>query len=108
MTGIIYLPMPGLNGLMKQIIIIYAFSLIGMSMMALNRKGRVNRNSFLLVFVGSILFVLSDSMITLDRFYREFPLAGFWIMLTCIAAHYQIMRGLALERDPAGVTADHP
>jgi uncharacterized membrane protein YhhN len=97
-AGIIYLLYPGLEGLMRPVIMIYALSLIGMSMMALNRKGRVNQTSFLLVFLGSVLFVLSDSMIALDRFYREMPMSGFWIMLTYIAAQYLIMRGLVLEK----------
>lgn len=98
-AGIVYLLYPGLEGLMKPVIMVYALSLIGMSMMALNRMGRVNRKSYLLVFIGSVFFVLSDSMIALDRFFRELPLAGFWIMLTYIAAQYMIMRGLILERD---------
>jgi uncharacterized membrane protein YhhN len=96
--GIFYLLYPGLEGLMKPILLVYALSLIGMSMMALNRQGRVNRASFVMVFIGSLLFVVSDSMIALDKFYREIPMAGFWIMLTYMAAQYLIMRGLILER----------
>jgi uncharacterized membrane protein YhhN len=98
-AGIFYLLYPGLEGLMKPVLLIYALSLIGMSMMALNRKDRVNRRSFLVVFIGSLLFVLSDSMIALDKFYRDIPLAGFWIMLTYLSAQYLIMRGLLLEKE---------
>lgn len=97
--GILILLFPGLEGMMKPIIIVYALSLIGMSMMALNRMGRVGRRSYLLVFVGSILFLLSDSMIALNKFYADFWLAGFWIMITYIAAQYLIMRGLILEEE---------
>jgi uncharacterized membrane protein YhhN len=96
-AGIYYLLYPGLEGIMKPIILVYAISLIGMSMMALNRKGRVNNRSFQLVFIGSVLFVISDSMIAIDKFYGEIPQAGFWIMLTYISAQYLIMRGLILE-----------
>ena len=96
-AGIYYLLYPGLEGLMKPIILIYALSLLGMSMVALNRHTRVNHTSFLLVFIGSVLFVISDTMLALDKFYIEFSLAGFWIMLTYIAAQYLIMRGLILE-----------
>jgi uncharacterized membrane protein YhhN len=98
-AGIFYLLNPGLEGLMKPVLLIYALSLIGMSMMALNRKDRVNSRSYLLVFIGSVIFVLSDSMIALDKFYRDIPLAGFLIMLTYISAQYLIMRGLLLERE---------
>jgi len=97
-VGILILLLPGLDGIMKPIIVLYALSLMFMSMMALNRKGRVGKKTWLLVFVGSVLFLLSDSMIALNRFYSEFWLAGFWIMITYIAAQYLIMRGLILEK----------
>jgi uncharacterized membrane protein YhhN len=96
--GIFWLLYPSLEGIMKLIILIYALSLMGMSMMALNRHTRVNHSSFLLVFIGSVLFVISDTMLALDKFYLEFWLAGFWIMFIYIAAQYLIMRGLILEK----------
>jgi uncharacterized membrane protein YhhN len=98
-AGIYLLLFPGLEGLMKPIILVYALSLMGMSLMALNRKGRVGLASFRLVFVGSLLFLISDSMIALNKFYHEFTLAGFWIMITYLAAQYLIMRGLILEKE---------
>ena len=88
---------PGLEGTMKPVITIYALSLMFMSMMALNRSGRVGILSFKLTFAGSLLFMLSDSMIAYDKFHSEIPLAGFLIMLTYMAAQYLIMRGLILE-----------
>jgi len=96
-AGMLALLLPGLEGLMKPIITIYALSLILMSMMALNRSGRVGSMSFKLVFFGSILFLISDSMIAFNKFHSEIPLAGFLIMITYIAAQYLIMRGLILE-----------
>jgi len=96
-AGMLFLLFPGLEGMMKPIITIYALSLMAMSMMALNRSGRVAASSFKLVFFGSLLFLLSDSMIAFNKFHSEIPLAGFLIMLTYIAAQYMIMRGLILE-----------
>lgn len=96
-AGMLILLFPGLEGMMKPIITIYALSLILMSMMALNRSGRVGTMSFKLVFIGSLLFLLSDSMIAFNKFHSEIPLAGFLIMITYIAAQYLIMRGLILE-----------
>ena len=85
--------------LMKIILAVYGASLLGMSMMALNRKGRVGMISFLLVFIGSVLFVLSDSMIALNKFQvLDIPRSGFWIMLAYIPAQYLIMRGLTKEK----------
>ena len=96
-AGMLVLLFPGLEGMMKPIISIYTLSLIGMSMLALNRSGRVGAMSFKLVFFGSLLFLLSDSMIAFNKFHSEIPLAGFLIILTYIAAQYLIMRGLILE-----------
>jgi uncharacterized membrane protein YhhN len=94
LAGIYGLLYPKLDALMKGVILVYALSLIGMSLMALNRRGRVAHASYLLVFTGSLLFVASDSLIAIDKFHTEFRLAGFWIMITYMAAQYLIMRGL--------------
>ena len=96
--GIYFILLPGLEGLMKPVILVYALSLIGMSMMALNRRGRVGPRSFRYVFAGSLLFLISDSMIAIDKFSMEIPLGGFWIMVTYLSAQYLIMRGLVLEK----------
>ena len=82
------------------VIIFYAISLISMSMSAANRKGLTNEESFLLVFSGSVLFVLSDSMIALNKFFTEIPKASFLIMLTYFPAQYLIMLGLIKEDHP--------
>lgn len=94
---------PRLEGVMVPVILLYAVSLVGMSLAALNRRDRVNFNSFRLVFAGSLFFLASDSMIAIDKFHTEIPHAGFLIMLTYITAQYLIMRGLILEREkPSG------
>jgi uncharacterized membrane protein YhhN len=94
---------PRLEGVMVPVILVYAISLIGLALAALNRRDRVNFDSFRLVFAGSLFFVASDSMIAIDRFHTEIPHAGFLIMLTYITAQYLIMRGLILE-NPRPVT----
>ncbi|MDF1571157.1 MAG: lysoplasmalogenase [Bacteroidales bacterium] len=95
---IYWLLYPGLEGVMVPVILVYALSLIGMSLAALNRRDRVNYSSFRLVFAGSLFFVASDSMIAINKFHTEIPYAGFLIMLTYIIAQYLIMRGLILEK----------
>lgn len=94
---------PRLEGVMVPVILVYAVSLIGMSLAALNRRDRVNFKSFRLVFAGSLFFVASDSMIAIDKFHTDIPHSGFLIMVTYITAQYLIMRGLILERErPSG------
>jgi uncharacterized membrane protein YhhN len=83
-----------MEGVMIPVIVVYAISLIGMLLAALNRRGRVNRCSFRYLFIGSLLFVLSDSMIAINKFVVEFPKSSFLIMLTYFIAQYMIMQGL--------------
>jgi len=97
LAGILALLLPGMEGIMPPIIFVYALSLLAMSAAALNRKGRVHLRSFRLVFAGSLFFVLSDSMIALDRFYLEIPQARILIMSTYMAAQYLLMMGLSQE-----------
>jgi uncharacterized membrane protein YhhN len=98
MIGIYLILLPGLEGIMIPVILVYAVALIGMSVAALNRKGRVGHSGYALVFAGSVLFVASDSMIAINKFHTAIPLSGFWIMLTYITAQYLIMRGLILQQ----------
>ena len=88
---------PGLEGIMLPIIVVYAISLIGMSLSALDRKYRVSDRSFSFVFIGSILFVISDSLIALDKFVVDIPRGSFIIILSYFVAQYLIMRGLLEE-----------
>lgn len=98
-VAICFLLYPGLEGLMLPVVLIYAASLIGMSLAALNRRDRVNAASFQLVLTGSLFFLASDSLLAINKFYAEIHHAGLLIMTTYIAAQYLIMRGLILERE---------
>jgi uncharacterized membrane protein YhhN len=100
---IYYLLYPGLEGIMVPIILVYALSLIAMSLAALNRRDRVGIRSYQLVFIGSLFFVASDSMIAIDKFHSAIPYSGIWIMLTYILAQYLIVRGLLLEKEKANI-----
>lgn len=72
---------------------IYAAIICCMSIMALNRYGNVNTQSFKLVFVGALLFMLSDSTIAINRFYQAFALGNEIIMTTYILAQGFIIKG---------------
>lgn len=95
---ILFILLPRMEGVMIPIIIIYAISLIGMSLAALNRRGKVNQRSFWLLFAGSLLFVASDSMIAINKFYAEFSRSSFLVMLTYFTAQYLIMQGLLADK----------
>ena len=80
-------------GDMKIPVLIYAMVILTMLSAAIDRKGKVNRISFLLVLYGAILFVMSDSMIAINKFRYPFDLANIAIMLTYITAQYLIITG---------------
>jgi len=93
---------PRLESFRVYLVLFYVVLLISMSLSALNRRDRVNFNSFRMVFSGSLLFVISGSLKSVHSFHTEIPYAGFMIMLTFIAAQYFIMRGLILEKKRPG------
>lgn len=84
-------------GDMKIPVLIYAFVISLMAIMAVNRKGRVNTLSFNLIFYGAILFLISDSILAYNKFVSPFAYSGIGIMATYMLAQYCITIG-AIER----------
>lgn len=81
-------------GPMKLPVTVYGIVITCMMMAAFNRKNLVNSISFILVFLGAILFVFSDSCIAINLFYKPFELARIAIMSTYIIAQLLIIRGV--------------
>jgi uncharacterized membrane protein YhhN len=84
---------PVLGGLQFPVIV-YATAIILMVINAIFRFGRTNAKSFWLVLSGSILFMVSDSILALNKFLGEIEFAGILIMLTYIVAQFLIVEGL--------------
>jgi len=91
-TGLIVILYPGL-GPLKIPVIIYATVLMIMVSFALYRTGRTNKSSFVFVFAGAIFFMISDSLLALNKFYSSFALASLAVMSTYILAQYLIVKG---------------
>lgn len=83
-------------------VIIYAIVIHVMLLSALNRFGKVNGVSYMLIAIGAILFVASDSMIAISRFLEKFDFARVLIMSTYILAQYFIAIG-SLRQDSANI-----
>jgi uncharacterized membrane protein YhhN len=88
---------PKLDALHRGAVFIYILAILSMSVMALNRFGNGHPISFSMVFTGSLLFVLSDSLIAVNRFLTAIPYEGLFAMITYIGAQYLIMRGLLMQ-----------
>jgi uncharacterized membrane protein YhhN len=92
-TGLIVILFPKLGGL-RLPVMVYGIALVVMVMTALFRYGRTTASSFWFVFGGAVLFMISDSLLAINRFYTALAFGGFWIMLTYIMAQYMIVRGI--------------
>jgi uncharacterized membrane protein YhhN len=91
-VALVYYLWDGL-GDMQIPVLVYAITILTMLTAAINRRAKVNRLSFLLVLFGAILFVMSDSLIAINKFKQPFELARIAIMLTYITAQYLIITG---------------
>jgi uncharacterized membrane protein YhhN len=80
-------------GQMRAPVIIYAVVILTMLTAAINRKEKVQKQSYYLVLSGAICFVLSDSLIAVNKFSVHFAFSGIAIMVTYIAAQYLIVTG---------------
>jgi uncharacterized membrane protein YhhN len=92
---ILYLTLyPNLPGLTMKIAVgAYAISIAAMAWTAYMRKEYVSSNSFYAVFAGAMLFMLSDSLIALNRFLIAIPFKTLWVMSTYAMAQYLIVTG---------------
>jgi len=90
--GFFFLIKGGL-GTMRIPVVIYEVIILFMGITAMNRFRRVAYGSFIFVFAGALCFLLSDSLLAVNKFSKPFPFAGFFIMLTYIMAQYLIIRG---------------
>jgi uncharacterized membrane protein YhhN len=92
-SGLVIVLFPHLGDL-KFPVTVYAVILVLMVLNALFRYNRTNMQSFWLVFAGAVLFMVSDSILALNKFLMTFPNAGIWIMLTYVSAQFLIVEGL--------------
>jgi uncharacterized membrane protein YhhN len=81
-------------------VIVYAVVISVMLASCLNLIYQVKRVVYLNFVTGAILFVLSDSLLAINKFYDAFYGAGVLIMLTYVMAQFFIVRGvLSMHRD---------
>ncbi|GIV33868.1 MAG: hypothetical protein KatS3mg031_1403 [Chitinophagales bacterium] len=96
-AGMIILIFNHLEASMKLPVVVYALVITVMVIMAIARYGNVDYRSFQSVLLGAMLFMISDSLIALDRFYFKGHLwqADFFIMTLYISGQFLIAKGSA-------------
>jgi uncharacterized membrane protein YhhN len=92
-SGLFYLLKDGLGEMLVPVIV-YMIVILSMATTAFMRKGIVNSNSYNLVFIGAIFFMISDSILALNKFYQPIPFSNISIMLTYALAQYLIVLGI--------------
>jgi len=91
-VGLVILLLPHL-GELKIPVVLYATVICSMLLSSLHIYLKTNRPANKLFVLGATLFVLSDSLLAINKFYQPFPMAGVGIMLTYCLAQYFIVRG---------------
>jgi uncharacterized membrane protein YhhN len=92
-TGLVVVLYPVL-GELRIPVIFYALVLALMAINALFRHGRTSTGSFWMVFGGAVLFMVSDSILAINKFLQVVDHAGFYNMSTYVLAQYLIVSGL--------------
>jgi uncharacterized membrane protein YhhN len=93
-SGLIYLLFNDLHE-MKIPVLVYGVVISTMFLLALHMLFIKNKEAGKLMMIGSLLFVVSDSVLAVNKFYQAFEYAGIIIMLTYGLAQLLITVGAA-------------
>ncbi len=96
-AGLFYFLKDGLGDLLVPVII-YMVVILSMVITAFIRKGSVPKSSFVLVFLGALFFITSDSLLALNKFHKPLPFSGISIMLTYSIAQLFIVLGIKKQQ----------
>ncbi|MEO8068191.1 MAG: lysoplasmalogenase [Flavobacteriales bacterium] len=78
-------------------VIVYSACIVLMGIAAGFRYQRTYPRSFWMVFIGSLLFMFSDTLLGMNRFVRPVPMGSLWIMGTYVLAQFLIAAGCLLH-----------
>ncbi|MBP6025576.1 lysoplasmalogenase [Ferruginibacter sp.] len=79
-------------------VMVYAAVICTMLLCSLHIFLKVNKPANTFFVLGALLFVLSDSLLAINKFYQPFAFAGVCIMLTYCAAQYFIVTGFIKQQ----------
>lgn len=96
----LYLILIDYLGALQIPVIIYISAILLMAITAYNRNGNVRNPSFILVLIGALFFIVSDSLLAVNKFLFAVPASHIWVMGTYATAQYLIIDGLLRSRDP--------
>ncbi len=80
-------------GDLKLPVMVYAAVICTMLLCSLHIFLKVNKKAAAFYLLGAVAFVVSDSLLAINKFYAPFAYAGVFIMLTYCAAQFFIIAG---------------
>lgn len=80
-------------------VMIYIVAILIMAITASNRMLNVGKRSYTLVLLGAFLFIISDSILAINKFNFPVPMANLWIMGTYSISQYLIINGLLASKE---------
>ena len=99
--ALIYMLYPNLKEMLLPVVL-YTIVIISMGISALIRRGWTPDNSFIMVYSGALLFIMSDALLGINKFMNPIWQARLLIMATYIAAQLLIVKGILIhERELA-------
>lgn len=96
LLGILSILWSSLNE-MKIPVSLYAFVISTMLLMSIKSYFEWKKPANLLVLIGAVLFVVSDSILAINKFYTPIPLSSFLIMSTYLAAQFFIVKSVLMN-----------
>ncbi len=90
----------GLSDMMVPVLV-YMIVILIMSNLAYSREKDVSNLSYILVFIGALFFMVSDSILALDMFYKSIAYSNVWIMTTYATAQLLIIYGIIRQKEQA-------
>ncbi len=98
-AALVWMLFPFLGDL-KIPVMVYAAVICSMLLCSLHICYKVNRKVATPFIAGALLFVISDSLLAINKFYQPFAMSGVCVMLTYCAAQYLIVKGFIKQNNP--------
>ncbi len=96
---LLYLLLPNIPSQFAPAIVIYALVISTMSVAACNLQTKMKNTNWKILFSGVLLFLISDSLIAVNKFLILLPYEGVSIMFTYILGQFLIVEGVRREKN---------
>lgn len=97
-VGLFYLLRNSLGDMLIPVIF-YVVVILSMAITASLRKENTPNISYYLVLIGALFFMISDSLLAVNKFYTEIPFPHLSIMSTYALAQYCIVMGILKQNN---------